>query len=326
MAEDDRVYILGEDVLDPYGGAFKVTKGLSSLYPERVLSTPISEASITGFAVGMALRGLKPVLEIMFGDFITLCTDQIINGAIKFNWMYNNQVEVPLIIRTPMGGRRGYGPTHSQTLETLFLNVPNLSIVAPSHYHNPGDLLSISIQRTKNPLLFIENKILYPQKLIYADDKGWNDDVHIQTTSNHHDDYPSISVCPIKGEPPDVTLICYGGMAQLAIEAIKKVFMQEEIVVEVIIPSLIKPFPLKDILPSVYRSGKVVIAEEGVMTSGWGAEMAAKITESAFERMSKPVKRIGAKELPIPCSKSLEEKVLPQIKDIELAIYQIMEN
>jgi len=159
MAEEERVFVIGEDILDPYGGAFKVTKGLSSAYPDRVLSTPVSEASITGFATGMALRGLRPILEIMFGDFITLCADQIVNGASKFSWIYNEQVEVPLVIRTPMGGRRGYGPTHSQTLEALFLGTPGLTIVAPSHLHSPGGLLRRAVLGGKGPVLFVENKL-----------------------------------------------------------------------------------------------------------------------------------------------------------------------
>ena len=160
MAEDERVFVMGEDIVDPYGGAFRVTNGLSSAYPDRVLATPISEASITGFATGMAMRGLRPILEIMFGDFLTLCADQIVNSATKFSWMYNGQVEVPLIIRTPMGGRRGYGPTHSQTLETLFLSVPGLTMVAPSHFHDPGELLRRAVLAGNGPVLFLENKLL----------------------------------------------------------------------------------------------------------------------------------------------------------------------
>ncbi len=127
LTQDERVLLLGEDILDPYGGAFKVTRGLSEAFPERVLTTPISEAGFTGVATGMALRGLRPVVEIMFGDFVTLIADQLINHAAKFRWMYNDQVSVPLVVRTPMGGRRGYGPTHSQTLEKLFLGVPGLA-------------------------------------------------------------------------------------------------------------------------------------------------------------------------------------------------------
>ena len=131
FADNEKVYLLGEDILDPYGGAFKVTRGLSTNFPDRVLTTPISEAGIVGVAAGMALRGLRPVVEIMFGDFITLIADQLINHIAKFRWMYNDQVSLPMVVRTPMGGRRGYGPTHSQTLEKLFLGVPGLRVIAP---------------------------------------------------------------------------------------------------------------------------------------------------------------------------------------------------
>ena len=161
MARDERVYLLGEDILSPYGGAFKVTRNLSGLYPERVLTTPISEAGIVGLASGMALRGLRPVVEIMFGDFTTLIADQLINHAAKFRWMYNDQVRVPLVVRTPMGGRRGYGPTHSQTLEKHFLGVPGLRVIAPSVYGDPGDLLAQAIEADDDPVLFVENKLLY---------------------------------------------------------------------------------------------------------------------------------------------------------------------
>lgn len=322
MSEDERVFILGEDILDPYGGAFKVTKGLSSKYPERVLSTPISEASITGFATGTAMRGLRPVLEIMFGDFITLCTDQIVNSASKFAWMYNEKVEVPLVIRTPMGGRRGYGPTHSQTLETLFLGVPGLMIIAPSHFHNPGELLRRAVLSGKGPVLFIENKALYPLHLSQPDVGGRIKDFFVEKIINHNEDYPSVSLALDKEGQQDVTLVAYGGMAPLAAEAAFNVYMQNEILVEVIIPSLIKPFPVPDVLPSVCKSGRVVVAEEGMRTSGWGAELSSQIYETAFNDLVKPIVRVGAKETPIPSSMPLEEEVLPQVKDIEAAIYR----
>ena len=130
MTEDESVFLIGEDILDPYGGTFKVTKGLSESYPSRVLTTPISEAAIVGIACGMAMRGIKPVVEIMFGDFITLASDQIINHASKFRWLFNDHFTVPMVIRTPMGGYRGYGATHSQCLEKLFLGVPGLRTIA----------------------------------------------------------------------------------------------------------------------------------------------------------------------------------------------------
>ena len=141
FAERDDVVLFGEDVLDPYGGAFKVTQGLSDAYPDRVLTTPISEASLFGVAAGMALRGQRPILEIMFGDFIALGLDQIVNGISKFREMYDDQVTVPLVVRAPMGARRGYGPTHSQSLEKLLLGIPNICVVAASECHDVGGLL-----------------------------------------------------------------------------------------------------------------------------------------------------------------------------------------
>jgi pyruvate/2-oxoglutarate/acetoin dehydrogenase E1 component len=324
MKNDENVFVMGEDILDPYGGAFKVTKGLSTAFPDRVLTTPISEASITGFATGLAIRGFRPVLEIMFGDFITLCTDQIINGATKYHGMYNEIISVPLVIRTPMGGRRGYGPTHSQTLESLFLGITGLNIIAPSNYHNPGDLLYHTVLNTKKPTLFIENKSLYSERLKFPDDNGKIDEFFYSVINNFDKDYPSISLKLAMDKKPDVTLVTYGGMAQICAEAAMNVYLEEEILVEILLPSLVKPFPIEDILPSVQESGRVIIVEEGIKTSGWGAEMASQINERAFDKLKKAIVRIGAKEFPIPSSKTLEEKVLPQIHDIERSLLNII--
>ena len=162
LTSNPNVVLLGEDILDPYGGAFRVTRGLSTAFPDRVITTPVSEAGFVGLSTGMALRGLRPVVEIMFGDFVTLIADQVINHAAKFRWMYNNQVRVPLVIRTPMGGRRGYGPTHSQTLEKLFMGVPGLRVLAPCALGDPGELLLRAILDDDDPVLFVENKLLYP--------------------------------------------------------------------------------------------------------------------------------------------------------------------
>lgn len=321
LAEDERVYVLGEDILDPYGGAFKVTKGLSSAFPKRVLTTPVSEAGITGLAIGMALRGLRPILEIMFGDFLLLCADQIVNSATKFGWMYNDQVHVPLVIRTPMGGRRGYGPTHSQTLESFFLGVPGLTIVAPSNYHDPGSLLKVLVQQENGPCLFVESKLLYAQKLLMTGQEAKVGDFFVQTVGADDRTLATIDMQLVSGERPDVVLIAYGGMAPFAVEAAHRVFLEEEILVRVLIPSLLKPFPLRDVLPAVQECGRVVIIEEGVRTSGWGAELGSLLVEDAFDYLKKPISRLGAKEVPIPGSKPVEELVLPQVGDIERAIH-----
>ncbi len=176
LQDNSQVVLLGEDILDPYGGSFKVTRGLSTAFPDRVLTTPISEAGITGMAGGMALRGMRPVVEIMFGDFATLIADQIVNHIAKFNGMYNGQVNAPVVIRTPMGARRGYGPTHSQTLEKIFLGTPGLTFLAPSHLQGSsaigaaGQLLLDAILHQDGPTFFVENKLQYLLKLLTSED------------------------------------------------------------------------------------------------------------------------------------------------------------
>ena len=214
LASDNSVVFLGEDIRDPYGGAFKLTKGLSTKHPNQVINTPMSEYALAGVVAGMAVRGLKPVLEIMFGDFITICADQIINHATKFRWMYNDQVRVPMVIRTPMGGRRGYGPTHSQTIEKLFLGVPGLKVVAPSHFHDVGELL-ISAIDDEYPVLFIENKLLYPRKLEQIKD-GYVSDFNAE---NDKVTFNSLTLSNSDFEEDMVSIITYGGMLPFVVDA-----------------------------------------------------------------------------------------------------------
>jgi pyruvate/2-oxoglutarate/acetoin dehydrogenase E1 component len=207
---DDRVYLIGEDICDPYGGAFKITKGLSSKYPERVINTPISEAGITGLAAGLALRGLKPVLEIMFGDFLALTFDQILSNISKFRWMYNGKVDVPIVIRTPMGGRRGYGPTHSQSTEKFFLGIPGIKIVSPSIVHNP-ELLIMNAIEDRNPVIFIEYKSDY-QKRILKSEKGLIDEWFIRQSD---DFYATVNLSATDFKDDQITVITYGGMLSI---------------------------------------------------------------------------------------------------------------
>jgi pyruvate/2-oxoglutarate/acetoin dehydrogenase E1 component len=322
MQSDPRVILIGEDLLDPYGGAFKVVKGLSTCYPERVISTPISEAGFTGIATGMAMRGLRPIVEIMFGDFLTLCADQIVNHATKFHWMYNGCVDVPLVIRAPMGGYRGYGATHSQTLEGMFMSVPCLEIVAPSHYHDPGALLKHCVKENAGPTLFIENKLLYPRYLEEQDARGYVGDFNMRSLGKS--EFPTVALTMALGEVPDVTLITYGGMAPIATEAARRVFMEDEIIAEVLLPSHVKPIPLNDLLASVCRSGRVVVLEEGARTGGWGAEVAAAISEVAFRELKAPILRLGARDLPIPSAKSMELEILPSIENVTEAIVNVL--
>ncbi len=320
LQSDPSVHLLGEDILDPYGGAFKVTRGCSTAFPERVIPTPISEAGLAGITAGMALRGLRPVLEIMFGDFTTLIADQLINHISKFRWMYNDSVTLPLVIRTPMGGRRGYGPTHSQSLEKLFLGVPGMTVLAPAilsiGMHSPGDLLKDAILNTDSPVLFIENKVQYLQPLLTTEDLSGFDVEMRYDPGDIKQQYP-IYVLRIKGAPPaSITMSAYGFCAEMARQAQLKMAFEEEIFCELVVPTRLSPFALQPLMDSVGRTGKALIIEEGTRSLGWGAEVAALLAESLGDKL-KQVKRLAANETPVPAAISLEKGMLPQQEDIE---------
>ena len=324
MTQDERVYIMGEDILDPYGGAFKVTRGLSSSFPKRVITTPISEAGIVGLAAGMALRGLRPIVEIMFGDFFTLIADQLINHVAKFRWMYNDQVDVPIVIRAPMGGRRGYGPTHSQSLEKLFLGVPALRVLSPSTIGEPDKLLMHAVMNDDNPVLFIENKLLYLLKLrteksltdfemkIIIDD---SEDNLLQPTSYA----PTYRLTLTDAPPPTLTMATYGYMAELALEACLKLAYEEEVFTELVISTQLAPFITAPIFDSVRETHRLVVIEEGGRTLGWGAEVLARGAETLGKQLTY-ANRVAALDLPLPASGQLEKMILPDIQDIIFAV------
>jgi pyruvate/2-oxoglutarate/acetoin dehydrogenase E1 component len=315
------VYLLGEDILDPYGGAFKVSAGLSSRWPDRVLTTPISEATIVGIASGMALRGLRPIVEIMFGDFITLCADQIVNYATKFRQMYNDQVRCPIVIRTPMGGRRGYGPTHSQTMERLFLSVSGLTILAPSRLHDLDTALIHATLYAEDPILFVENKVMYgethtpPQNgrvgLFACRTLG---PTPIQT----------IALSLTEFEYSDVTIMCYGGMASIVMQAAEELLIEHEISCEVLVPCCIKPLSLDGLDAALARSGRLVVVEEGPLTGGWGAEVAAQAQQQYWAQLRGPIHRVAARDGIIPSTRVLEDLALPGKETIVAAVVEML--
>ena len=326
FSENKNVYLLGEDVLDPYGGAFKVTRGLSTSFPDRVLTTPISEAGFVGVAAGMALRGLRPVVEIMFGDFISLIADQMINHIAKFRWMYNDQVRVPLVIRTPMGGRRGYGPTHSQTLEKLYLGIPGLKVIAPAALSRsdgsgaPGDLLYHLILEGEDPVLFIENKLQYllpVQNQLDLHDFTINDDL-----ANSGLSFPCYTLS-LRGAPPaTLTIAAYGYMSELAKQAATRLAFEHEIFSELVVPTQLSPFMIDPISRSASQTGALLVVEEGTYTLGWGAEVIARVAEGSGIP-SVRFKRLAAKEVPIPASGPLEADVLPGVELIVQSAIQM---
>ncbi len=319
LLTDPQALLLGEDILDPYGGAFKVTQGCSTNFPERVLSTPISEAAIVGIATGMAMRGLHPVVEIMFGDFIPLIADQLINHLAKFRWMYNDQVHVPVVIRTPMGGYRGYGPTHSQTLEKIFLGIPGIKVIAANNFTDPGTMLYHTIRFEEDPLLFIEHKLLYPLTIF---EEIVNQDLQRQTLPGNST-YPTYRLS-LRGAPdPQITFLAYGYMAELASQALRKLAYEEEIFGELIVPAQLTPFEISSVLDPVQKSRRMITIEEGSLTLGWGAEIISRILEN-LPTSTIRVARLAAEDHPIPVSPILEKNTLPDITDIIASVHALL--
>lgn len=320
MEDDGDVVVMGEDILDPYGGVFNVTQGLSSRFPERVLATPSCEASIVGLATGMALFGIRPIAEIMFGDFIMLAADQLVNHAAKYPSIYGDRVSVPLVLRTPMGGGRGCGPTHNQSLEKLFLGIPNLAVVAPSHFHDAGELLRVAT-RSDNPVLFVENKLLYSRALHLDSEIG------VLSRSEDVDSSGFSSVLLRNYRPPqqaDVAIITYGGISRL-LEPAMAWLAREEIQVVACMVSCLSPLTTDSVLASVRESRRALIVEEGQSAFGWSAEVSARIYDQLHATLLAPVKRLGALGPVIPVAKSLADRSLVSVESIINAVLELVQ-
>ncbi|MFZ2889362.1 dehydrogenase E1 component subunit alpha/beta [Sulfuricurvum sp.] len=305
LNKDKNMVYLGEDILSPYGGAFKVSKNLSAKYPLQLFSTPISEQAITGITNGLALAGMKPYLEIMFGDFVTLSLDQIINHASKFYHMYNKQIRCPMVLRTPMGGGRGYGPTHSQTLDKFLVGIDNVNTIALNTLIDPA-ILYKSIHEEQNPTIVIENKLDYGRKI--AKKKVPN---YIYERTD--DRYPLIRLRPIKSTP-NATLVAYGGMVDTVIDSLTDLFLELDIKAEVFILTQIHPLNIDEVVKSVHMTGKLYTIEEGSAFAGIGAEVIAHVSDT----LSKPFisRRIASLPVPIASSKTLEAEIITNKKRI----------
>jgi pyruvate dehydrogenase E1 component beta subunit len=305
MSSDDTVRVLGEDVT--LGGPFGATNGLVEEFGDsRIINTPISEATIVGLAVGAAITGLRPVLEIMFIDFITLGMDQLVNHAAKLHYMTGGQLEVPLTIRATGGVGGGYGAHHSQSLEAWFTHVPGLKVVVPYTPADAKGLLKSSI-RDDNPVLFLEHRGLY-----------WS----------RGEDLPENEVVPlgqavIRRAGHHVTILAISKMVGHALKAAEKL-AAEGIEAEVIDPRTLAPLDLDTIVSSVRRTGHLVIAHEAVQIGGIGAEIASQVQEAAFRELAAPVLRVGAPFTPVPTSIVLEKAFVPGQEQIIEAVRQSM--
>ena len=300
IQSDDRTVFLGEDVLSPYGGAFKVARELSMLRPERVFSTPISESALTGISNGLALNGFKPYAEIMFGDFMTLAFDQIVNHASKFHHMFNKKVTCPVVIRTPMGGRRGYGPTHSQTLDKFLVGIDNVKTVALNTFLDPG-VLYAAVHAQEHPVIVLENKTDYGKRIAQQQTANF-------VFERNDDAFPVVRIRPAVSRPT-LTIVAYGGMAELVAGMLRDIFLETDHKPELIVPSLISQLPVDLVTASVERSGRLAVIEEGSGFAGIGAELIASVTERSAAKIR--AKRISALPVPIPSVKTLENIVLP---------------
>ena len=304
MARDEDVFVIGEDVGGP-GGAFSATKGLLETYGERrVKDTPICESAIVGVAIGAAIRGLRPVVEIMFADFLAVCMDQIVNQLAKMRYMFGGMYKLPVVIRTPCGGGLNAGPQHSQCLEAWFAHVPGLKVVMPATAHDAKGLLKSAI-RDDNPVLFIEHKALYALKGEIPEEEY----------------LVPLGKAEVRKAGKDVTVVATSRMVHEALAA-ANVLSEGGIDVEVIDLRTISPLDKETIFQSVEKTSRLVVAHEAVKAFGVGAEVAAMVCEEMIDRLSAPVARIGAPFVPAPFN--LENLYLPNSDDVVKAVRKVM--
>lgn len=305
MARDASIYLLGEDVAE--GGAFGVTKGLAQKHGDtRVRNTPISEAAITGVATGAALCGIRPVLEIMFIDFTTLAMDCLVNQAAKYRYMSGGQLSVPMVVRTQAGAAGGAAAQHSQSLESWFIHIPGLVVVAPSSPIEAYGLLKSAI-RHDDPVLFIEHKRLYAMKEDLPENAG---------------PLP-IGLANVARSGNDVTIIAYSAMVRTALQAADKL-AKDGISCEVIDLRTLLPLDIETLVRSVAKTHRVVIAHEAVEVGGVGAEIAAQLGTAAFDQLDAPIVRVGCPFAPIPFAPGLERALLPGSAQIEQAVHDLV--
>jgi acetoin:2,6-dichlorophenolindophenol oxidoreductase subunit beta len=306
MQRDPTIILMGEDVAVA-GGVFKVTNGLLSAFgPGRVIDTPIAEAGIMGLAVGAAMTGLRPVLEIMFSDFTTLASDQLVNQAAKLRYMTGGQCKIPLVLRTAMGASRRAAAQHSQSLQAWYCHIPGIKVVMPSTPMDAKGLLKSAI-RDDNPVVFLEDKMMYNQK-------GPIPEGDYTIPFGH---------ARIHREGRDATVICTSSMLYPALEA-AETLAGEGIALEVIDPRTLSPLDDATLIASAVKTGHVLVVDEGYRNFGVTAEIAARVTEAAFDYLDEPVRRLGAADVPVPFAPSLEDLTIPNAGQIVAIVHEML--
>ena len=305
LERDSRVFVLGEDV-GSYGGPFQVCRGLYEKFgARRVRDTPISELGFTGIAVGAALTGLRPVVEILYIDFTALAMDQIVNQAAKLRYMYGGKAQVPLVIRTQGGGGRGNAAQHSQSLEMWFVHTPGLVVMHPATPHDAKGMLKWAI-RSNDPVVFIEHKLLYGEKGPVPEEEY----------------LIGAGSADVKREGTDATVVAHSRMVHFSLVAAEKLAARG-IEVEVIDPRTLKPLDAATILESVKKTGRLVVVSEGVRTGGFASEVAAVMQDQAYDYLDAPILRVAAEDVPVPYAGELEMAALPSEHDIVAAVESI---
>ena len=299
MERDERVFLIGEDV-GKYGGAFQVSYGMLDQFgPERILDTPITELGLTGAATGAALIGMRPIAEIMFMDFMTLASEQLVNQAAKLRFMFGGKATVPMVLRTPAGSGTGAAEHHSQSLENWFVHVPGLKVVMPSTPYDVKGLLIASI-RDDNPVVFVEHKLLYKVKGPVPEESYTI----------------PLGLTDVKRVGTDLTIVATSIMVPRSLEAAEQL-AEEGIEVEVIDPRTLRPLDLNPIIQSVKKTSRLMIVHEAAKTGGYGGEVAAAVAESeAFGYLDAPIIRLAGRDIPIPYNRTLEYHTVPQVENI----------
>lgn len=304
MRRDRNVVLIGEDV-GKYGGCFKVTQGLWDEFgADQILETPVSEEGFTGLAVGAAMMGLRPVVEIMYGDFSTLASDPLINHAAKTRFMSAGQLGCPMVYRAPSGSGTGHGAQHTQSLESMFTNVPGLKIVAPSSPRDAKALLKAAI-RDDDPVLYFEHKLLYSTLGPVGDEN----------------DVAEIGKADIKHAGNDITLISYSHAVHTCLEA-ADLLAVEGIDTEVVDLCSLRPLDVPTILSSVRKTGRAVVVHDAPTFGGFGGELVASIVgdPKTFSCLKAPIRRVCGKELPVPFNEELEKRIIPSVEDVVEAV------
>jgi acetoin:2,6-dichlorophenolindophenol oxidoreductase subunit beta len=310
MARDEKVFIMGEDIGRGYGGGiFTATRGLLDRFgPERVIDTPISESGISGCGIGAALTGYRPIVEIMYSDFLTIAMDQIVNLASKMRWSMGGDTGVPIVYRSAYGAGAGAAMQHSQAFEAWFAHVPGLKVVLPSTPADAKGLLKSAI-RDDDPVIFLEHKFLYKRLKGLVPEEEYT---------------IPIGKGEVKREGKDLTLIAYSAMVQRALEA-ADVLEKHGVSAEVVDPRTLSPLDEEILLQSVEKTGKAIIIHEAPMFGGFGGEIAALLADKGFDYLDAPVKRVGGLFCPIPYSPAMEQLYLPNLDRIMEVARELIE-